>query len=113
MDLQILYLESLNSEDTGGQRRSEAQQGSRVVRLMRAPGRGGPSQTVLEAPNIVNYQCSRRGTGICVLSQAEPKQYPFSVFDPMKGTLRGPPSLKKLRADGIGGFLRMELLLPQ
>jgi serine/threonine protein kinase len=92
---EILYLESLSSEDTGGQRRSEAQQGSRLVRLMRAPAQGGPSQLVLEAPNIINFQCSRTGTGLCVLSQAEPKDYPFSVFDPMKGTLRQAAKLEE------------------
>ena len=92
---EILYLESLSSQDAGGQRRSEAQQGSRVVRLMRAPIQGGPSQLVLEAPNIINFQCSRRGTGVCVLSQAEPKDYPFSVFDPMKGTLRQAAKLEE------------------
>jgi serine/threonine protein kinase len=92
---EILYLVSLNSEDAGGQRRSEAQQGSRVVRLMRAPAQGGPSQLVLEAPNIINFQCSRRGAGACVLSQAEPKDYAFSVFDPMKGTLRQAAKLEE------------------
>jgi eukaryotic-like serine/threonine-protein kinase len=92
---EILYLVSLSSEDTGGQRRSEAQHGSRVVRLMRAPIQGGPSQVVLEAPNIINFQCSRRDTGVCVLSQAEPKEYPFSVFDPMNGTLRQAAKLEE------------------
>ncbi len=92
---EILYLESLSSQDTGGQRRSETQQDSRPVRLMRAPAQGGPSQLVLEAPNIINFQCSRRGTGVCVLSQAEPKDYPFSVFDPMKGTLRQAAKLEE------------------
>ena len=92
---EILYLVSLSPQDTGGQRRSEAQQESRVVRLMRAPVQGGPSQLVLEAPNIINFQCSRTGTGICVLSQAEAKDYPFSVFDPMKGTLRQAAKLEE------------------
>jgi len=92
---EILYLVSLSSQDTGGQRRSEVQQESRVVRLMRAPVQGGPSQLVLEAPNIINFQCSRTGTDICVLSQAEPKEYPFSVFDPMKGTLRQAAKLEE------------------
>jgi serine/threonine protein kinase len=92
---QILYLVSLSTQDTGGQRRSEAQQESRVVRLMRAPVQGGPSQLVLEAPNIINFQCSRKGTDICVLSQAEAKEYPFSVFDPMNGTLRQAAKLEE------------------
>src|SRR3984957_17038967 len=85
---EILYLVSLSSEDTGGQRRSEAQQGSRGVRLMRASLEGGGSELVLEAPNIINFQCSRAPASVCLLSQAEPKDYFFSVFDPMKGSMR-------------------------
>jgi serine/threonine protein kinase len=85
---EILYLVSLSSQDTGGQRRSEAQQGSTDVRLMRASLEGGPSQLVVEAPNIINFQCSRPPTSVCLLSQAERKDYSFSVFDPMKGTMR-------------------------
>jgi serine/threonine protein kinase len=38
--------------------------------LNRAPVQGGPWQVVLEAPNIINFQCSRTGMDICVLSQA-------------------------------------------
>jgi eukaryotic-like serine/threonine-protein kinase len=84
---QILYLAPLSSQDTDGERRAEVQKDSQVVRLMRAPIQGGPSQLVLEAPNIINFQCSRARANICVLGQAEPKEYPFSVFDPIKGTL--------------------------
>ena len=105
---QILYLVSLSSQDTGGQRRSEAQQESRVVRLMRAPAQGGPSQLVLEAPNIINFQCSRRGTDLCVLNQAKAKEYPFSVFDPMNGTLRQAAKLEETPSgwnDGKGFFI--------
>ena len=42
---EILYLVSLSSQDTGGQRRSEAQQGSTDVRLMRASLEGGAVAT--------------------------------------------------------------------
>jgi hypothetical protein len=55
---------------------------------MRAPINGGPPQTVLEAPYITNYQCSRALADICVLSQEEPKQLVFSVFDSVKGNPR-------------------------
>jgi serine/threonine protein kinase len=92
---EILYLVSLSSQDTGGQRRSEAQQGSRVVRLMRAPLQGGPSQLVLEAPNIINFQGSRPPSSVCLLSQAEPKDYSFSVFDPTNGTMREAANLEE------------------
>jgi hypothetical protein len=43
---------------------------------------------VLEGPNIINFQCSRPPTDVCVLSQAKPKEYVFSAFDPVKGRLR-------------------------
>ena len=66
---------------------------------------------MLEAPNIINFQCSRTRTDICVLSQAEPKEYPFSVFDPMTARSARPPSLTKRRAGGTGVFLRMELVI--
>jgi eukaryotic-like serine/threonine-protein kinase len=92
---EILYLASLSSQDTGGQRRSEAQQGSTDVRLMRASLEGGPSQLVVEAPNIINFQCSRPPTSVCLLSQAERKDYSFSVFDPMKGTIRQAAKLEE------------------
>jgi serine/threonine protein kinase len=85
---QILYLASLNTQDIGGSRMAEVQNEPRVVRLMRAPIQGGPSQVVLEAPNITNFQCSRAPFDTCVLSQPDPKDVVFSTFDPMKGTLR-------------------------
>jgi Tol biopolymer transport system component len=85
---QILYLTPPNTRDIGGERRSELQKGSGNVRLMRAPSQGGPPQMVLEGPNIINFQCSRPPTDVCVLSQAKPKEYVFSAFDPVKGRLR-------------------------
>jgi Tol biopolymer transport system component len=85
---QILYLQSLGSEDIGGERRAEIQKEPQVVRLMRTPIQGGPSQLVLEAPNITNFQCSRAPADACVLGQPDPKDFVFSAFDPMKGTLR-------------------------
>jgi serine/threonine protein kinase len=85
---QILYLVPKNPTDTGGQRQSEIRRDSQGVRLMRAPINGGPPQTVLEAPLIDNYQCSRAPADICVLSKAEPKQSVFLVFDSIKGNPR-------------------------
>ena len=91
---QILYMVPPNPSDNGGQRRSELsranvlERDTQAVRLMRVPISGGPPQTVLEAPYIVNYQCSRASADICVLSQAEPKQFVFSVFDSVKGNPR-------------------------
>src|SRR6202140_200495 len=74
---QILYLAPPNTRDIGGQRRSELQKGSGNVRLMRAPIQGGPPQMVLEGPNVINFQCSRPPTDVCVLSQAQAKEYVF------------------------------------
>jgi serine/threonine protein kinase len=91
---QILYMVPPNPSDNGGQRRSELsranvlERDTQVVRLMRVPIGGGPPQTVLEAPYIVNYQCSRASAAVCVLNQAEPKQFVFSLFDSVKGDPR-------------------------
>jgi DNA-binding winged helix-turn-helix (wHTH) protein/Tol biopolymer transport system component len=91
---QILYIVPPNPSDNGGQRRSELsranvlEKDAQVVRLMRVPIGGGPPQTVLEAPYIINYQCSRASAATCVLNQAEPKQFVFSVFDSVKGNPR-------------------------
>jgi hypothetical protein len=40
---------------------------------------------VLEAPAIVNFQCSRAPAALCAFSQLEPKEFVFSVFDPAIG----------------------------
>ena len=85
---QILYLQSVHLEFIGGARRAEVQQQSQVLRLMRTPIQGGSSQLVLEAPDIINFQCSRAPADICVIGQAELKEYTFSAFDTIKGSLR-------------------------
>jgi Tol biopolymer transport system component/DNA-binding winged helix-turn-helix (wHTH) protein len=71
---QLLYLVPTNPRDN-----------SQPTRVMRAPVNGGPPQIVLEAPAIVNYQCSRAPATICVFSQLKPKEFVFSVFDPVIG----------------------------
>lgn len=95
---QILYLvpPNQNAGDrprragpvTGGQRRAEIERDAQVVRLMRAPINGGPPQTVVEAPYIINYQCSRRGADICLLAKAEPKRFALTVFNSLTGNPR-------------------------
>jgi hypothetical protein len=57
-----------------------------VVHLMRAPMGDGAPQTVIAAPYIINYQCSRAPAKVCVLSKADPKQFVLALFDPVKGT---------------------------
>jgi len=71
---QLLYLVPTNPSDN-----------SQPTRVMRAPLNGSPPQIVLEAPAIVNYQCSRAPATICVFSQLKPKEFVFSVFDPVIG----------------------------
>jgi Tol biopolymer transport system component len=71
---QLLYLVPTNPSDN-----------SQPTRVMRAPMSGGPPQIVLEAPAIVNHQCSRAPATICVFSQLKPKEFVFSVFDPVIG----------------------------
>jgi len=92
---QILYLTPSNTQDIGGQRRSELQKGPGVVRLMRAPIQGGPPQMVMEGPNLINFQCSRPPADICVVSHAGSKEYIFSAFDPVKGKLRDVAKLEE------------------
>jgi Tol biopolymer transport system component/DNA-binding winged helix-turn-helix (wHTH) protein len=54
-------------------------------RLMRVPLAGGPSQFVLEAPGIINYECARLPSTLCIYSQIEANQQRFFTFDPMSG----------------------------
>ena len=42
---------------------------SATVRLMRVPLAGGPSQMIVEAPGIMNQQCARLPSTLCVYSQ--------------------------------------------
>ncbi|HEY2351265.1 MAG TPA: protein kinase [Candidatus Acidoferrum sp.] len=96
---EILFLETPNVGDNGGQRRSEVDNDAHIVHLMRAPVSGGPAQAVIEAPYIVNYQCSRAPAKVCVLSKAEPKQFVFAIFDPITGAQR---ELLTLQESGPG-----------
>jgi eukaryotic-like serine/threonine-protein kinase len=77
-----------NPSETGGQPRAEIARGGQLVRLMRVPVNGGPPQTVLEAQNIVNFQCSRSPADICVFSTADQGQLVFSLFNPLSGNPR-------------------------
>lgn len=60
---------------------------------------GGPPQTVVEGPYIVNYQCSHAPADICVLSKAEPNRFVFSAFDSVKGN---PHEVAKLEKSANG-----------
>ena len=54
-------------------------------RLMRIPISGGPSQLVLEGPGIVNYQCAKLPSSVCLYGQADSEYYRFFSFDPSAG----------------------------
>lgn len=55
------------------------------VRLMRTSLSGGPSDLVLEEPGIVNYQCARFPSRLCVYGQIDAQYYRFFKFDPYRG----------------------------
>jgi hypothetical protein len=54
------------------------------LRLMRVPAYGGPSQLILEAPGIGNYQCARLPSTLCLYGQMDPHSdyYKLFAFDP-------------------------------
>jgi Tol biopolymer transport system component/DNA-binding winged helix-turn-helix (wHTH) protein len=55
------------------------------TRLMRIPISGGPSQLVLEGPGIVNYQCAKLPSSVCLYGQVDSEYYRFFIFDPSAG----------------------------
>lgn len=58
---------------------------STAVSLMRIPLKGGPTQRVLEAPELNNFQCSRSPANVCAMSQQEKAGFVISRFDPLQG----------------------------
>ena len=71
---QILYSVPMNPSDNLG-----------LVRLMRAPLKGGPPHIVLEAPAIGNFECSHTPATICAFGQEKPNELVISTFDPAIG----------------------------
>src|SRR5215813_3001373 len=59
---------------------------SQNVRIMRMPLAGGTSELVLEAPRILNQQCARVPSTLCIYSPEEPNQVRFFTFDPVTGS---------------------------
>jgi hypothetical protein len=64
-------------------------QGSQNVRIMRMPLAGGTPQMVLEAPWILNLQCARLPSRLCIYSRCEFNQKGFLAFDPVTGASSG------------------------
>jgi Tol biopolymer transport system component len=85
---QIIYLIPPNLQSVTSQGRPELPSGPQTVRVMRAPIQGGPSQVILEGPDIANFQCSRAPANVCILGQSQSKSYVFAAFDPTKGVQR-------------------------
>jgi len=54
-------------------------------RLMRIPVSGGPSQLVLQGPGIVNYECAKLPSSVCIYGQVDSEYYRFFTFDPFAG----------------------------
>jgi eukaryotic-like serine/threonine-protein kinase len=66
----------------------ETQSGPQTVRVLRAPIQGGPSQVILEGPDIANIQCSRSPANVCIVGRSGAKFFVFAVFDPITGAQR-------------------------
>jgi Tol biopolymer transport system component len=60
-------------------------QSSQSVRIMRMPLTGGPPQLVLEAPWILNQQCARLPSTLCVYRRCETSQPGFFAFNSVTG----------------------------
>ena len=71
---------------------------------MRTSINGGPPQMVLEAPAIVDFQCSRAPAAICAFSQQGPKEFVFSVFDPAIGNSHEVAKLQERTAGWVGAL---------
>jgi Tol biopolymer transport system component len=77
---------------------SGSENSSAPVRLMRVPLVGGPTQRLLEAPAINNFQCSRSPARVCVMSQQQGDHLIFSRFDPLSGS---PQPLRSMQEGGL------------
>jgi len=70
----ILYLLSAPANDPSGR-----------MRMMRMPITGGVPQLVLAEPSINNFQCARRHSNVCVLTQYSTERLTFYTFDSVTG----------------------------
>ncbi len=59
-----------------------------VHHLMRLPLAGGPPQLILDAAGIMNQQCARLPSELCIFSEIAPGRETFFQFDPIRGTPR-------------------------
>ena len=56
--------------------------------LMSKPLAGGPPRVVLQEKGIINYQCARNPSQLCILSKLEGSDLSFVSFDPKRGAGR-------------------------
>ena len=72
------------------------------VRLMRVPLAGGSARIILEAMDIMNYQCARLPSTFCVYGQMEQKSefHRFFAFDPTGANPAKELPLKVKKEDG-------------
>ena len=73
-------------------------------RLMRIPFSGGPSQLVLEGPGIVNYQCARLPSTVCMYGQIDAEYYRFFTFDPSGGKGAELSAAKVRKEEGLNNW---------
>lgn len=84
---QSIYLPRLSADgkDVLYESRAESNNHSVPVSLMRFPVAGGPSHQVLEDIGIVNYQCARLPSTLCILSELQGDDHVFVSFSPEHG----------------------------
>lgn len=70
------------------QSRADPADYSLPVSLMRLPVTGGPPQLVLKDVGIVNHQCARLPSTLCLLSKALGNDTVYVSFDPLRGVGR-------------------------
>ncbi len=84
---------------------SAAQVGaSDMVRLMRTSLAGGPSSVVLEKLGIVNFQCARLPSQLCVYGQVDSEFYRFFRFDPSNGMSAEISSARVKKEGGLNNW---------
>ncbi|HZU28696.1 MAG TPA: protein kinase [Bryobacteraceae bacterium] len=62
-----------------------SQTGVSRIRLVRVPLTGGEPREILVSDSLVDYSCSQRPAGPCVMLEAGPEGLTASVLDPLKG----------------------------
>jgi Tol biopolymer transport system component/DNA-binding winged helix-turn-helix (wHTH) protein len=90
--LGVLYLASPEPGEMGN------------VRILRIPPSGGPSQLIFEGPGIVNFQCARLPSTVCVYGQNDSDYYRFFIFDTAGGKDTELSAAKVRKEDGMSSW---------